>query len=1228
MSSGSIYEGAVDDVNETAIILKLNGKPRVCSISNIIGFEIIEDLKHSAPVKLTSADLKSILSGTKSNNIFDQDQPDKDSKPLSDTVPPVKDDSASQPEHVGQKNTISADAPNGYSNQTRINTAFIKANPVPKPLTQQFDGYNLDRLTKEWEKAKNNSTTTHTTYIAIGTQYQRLQDYISAEQVFSEGIKRYPWSKLAFLVSRVQLYEVTKSWQDASRDYENILEIGSDKPAREIHYSLAYSRVLVLQGKKEAALKLLHKVQKQYTNNATIQNAIVSIHSGQNQILTDTDGLETADVPIVELSDNPTKLISPMMLDDITQFDYRDETIISKGSPDWTDVLRLKEIADKATKEAAEYAERYPLYLEAAKAVSDIKSKLDHVQFEMIFLLLARYAVLKAGSIYQSMVREISDPSTILTKKEVQRMADSASSYYLEALYLQSTQVQALFMLTPLTYMLKSQLIANYIGDKNTTEFIIKGNLARILPFILQSDSTNDVDILSYVFATIGATSPSAWNKLSELKAGPSTAFRRLWVKKNRRILYGSFSRQIEKNLHTEKRPGEVLKEVFSARKNHNASVSEAFNKINVPMAPDRLTMINENMDKIQQYSSVLFSTDRDLLEKMRKILDLYAPYDKRTSEEQVRILSTARDQIDNLAQSIKDDPTYWGKTIIASILETWTKGIKEQEKYRIKDLYPKLAFEIEPQIFRRESNVGSFSVKVVNQGKATAQSYNLRIELFETNREHPIEQIDISNQDELAPGKSCYHDITFASDDLSEKSLHVIVNHQFCYEGLSHSDNDEFQITLAYEDAYHFTEDGILWDDVNVPQQMMFKGRSKLIENLKRHILSINRNKSVILYGLTRMGKTSVLKYLGDNIRDIEFKKDAEIYRIRPFYWHFENIAAQSSAQDIWESLIKNSVLDILYADDDKGKYDEIFHTMKYQQSHTYKFKDLDIMMQLLAKKMIYPVFLIDEFSQYKKLIAKSKLDSSFLSNLRQYSIKGLASFIFAGTFDIESMIDDPTYGFEGQMVNTVSEKISKIDEVAAREIITALQGKIDFTPDAINYVMELSNNIPYFIQMICRNCSYYALNKKLRYIGVPEINRTLDILTGKAKNESVPGIYRITEERFKDNMLFSLNPTIDSEADTSDGRLGVKTLLITIAHQKEEYVSHAKMVEIWGNHQIPHMHQIIADSLDALERREIVIRKQIEESDYYKLAVRFFRVWLIINYPNLSLCLDRLKR
>ncbi|MBK9300622.1 MAG: hypothetical protein IPN14_08450 [Bacteroidetes bacterium] len=101
----------------------------------------------------------------------------------------------------------------------------------------------------------------------------------------------------------------------------------------------------------------------------------------------------------------------------------------------------------------------------------------------------------------------------------------------------------------------------------------------------------------------------------------------------------------------------------------------------------------------------------------------------------------------------------------------------------------------------------------------------------------------------------------------------------------------------------------------------------------------------------------------------------------------------------------------------------------------------------------------------------------------------------------------------------------MDKIEPDDADSLITIIDEMLSFTPEAINHIKELSGNIPYFIQIICKNCGDYAVENRRRFIGYPELEKVIQILTGEA-NPVNTIISRLPVGIFQNNQYSTTDP------------------------------------------------------------------------------------------------------
>jgi hypothetical protein len=252
--------------------------------------------------------------------------------------------------------------------------------------------------------------------------------------------------------------------------------------------------------------------------------------------------------------------------------------------------------------------------------------------------------------------------------------------------------------------------------------------------------------------------------------------------------------------------------------------------------------------------------------------------------------------------------------------------------------------------------------------------------------------------------------------------------------------------------------------------------------------------------------------------------------------------------------------------------------------------------------------------------LIDDGTINSAFLHSLRQFSLNDLASFVFAGTYDIKTLIRDEKYGITGQLVNAIEEQINDINDEASEDLIEVINDKLSFTPEAIEHIKFLSGKVPYFIQIICKSCGFYASENKRRVIGYPEVEKVVKILIGEIPTSSKSMVKKLPETIFQNNQLSTTDPK------------EVSVLISSIVHFNKNRVSDPRGVgfselqKLWADTKISAFRPRLADAINLLKEKKIITQEEDEGIPVYKLNVDLFRRWWAIHHPDINLILTTL--
>ena len=276
----------------------------------------------------------------------------------------------------------------------------------------------------------------------------------------------------------------------------------------------------------------------------------------------------------VDLSDEGIELISRMLRRDLATAEFRDEKILMQGGrPEVEDADRLLKQAEEIR--ASEFGERYPAFLEAAKAYSELPE--GSYTLGDFYRALTRYAMLK-GSALVSEIRRRAYSSEI-NLEELMHLRDSATSYYIESLVLQ-VRVDRKYALIPLTNLLRAQIAYSMLATgESALEDLFKLNMSEL--FRLCHSGNDEILRIAYESViSVGAASGYVWNQLQELKGGPGMLWNLLDLPSKRTRPYKIISSMIGEYISVTQKPGEVLKLAFIKRRENAKNIQAFFNSL------------------------------------------------------------------------------------------------------------------------------------------------------------------------------------------------------------------------------------------------------------------------------------------------------------------------------------------------------------------------------------------------------------------------------------------------------------------------------------------------------------------------------------------------------------------------------------------------------------------------------------------------------------------------
>lgn len=1041
-------------------------------------------------------------------------------------------------------------------------------------------------------------------------ELQRSKDFDNALKLIDEQLNKKPNNDLKsrYLQIKSQLFSVWGKYEEAEQTYLELIKVNNsrfyEKKAINLsHLLLETARIQKKIGKIKEAKNTIKQSLSYNSNNKSAIEFLANIDVVNNAPTNAVSVTNTEDLSIQTTQND--NAISPMLLIDLQEYEYRDEEIIKLGGkPDILVAERLLEQARQTTKTDLDLSERYPIYLEAAKAFNDlpIGSNVD----EQLRECLSFYATLKGNSLFLKFKKEVLEGNKNFIY--LARLKDSACSYYIQSLNLQlNTQ-------SILANYLKLQLIFYQFKKGQDVSQSFSGAFDKVFDVCLESKNEEVNKILYDTIFACGAESNLIWNNLTEIPKMQSF-IGKLWNQNFRAEFYAKIARFEKIEVSPEIKTRDFFVKIFENRRNRNNAFQKAIQSLEkTQFIPKNIEQIAENWTKIKEYQNLISETDFEIINVLNEIVSFYKPFLSRVTDERTRILRDVRERLDKLIKFILENTTYWGRTIFYGLVTKWRKDLSSVENERFELTIPKIELLIEPH-FIQEDKDGHFATLLLkNEGYATAISVNINYSLSNILSFRKIVQEFTLNQ-EIAVGSSISGRLKIPKDVLKDNAVKLEVTLVVSdYE--NKLPEQSFAFTLEKDNTeFNLSSDDIPWNETLPPIEHLFKGREELLNDLVQHYKSpINRSKNYILYGLTRTGKSSILKYFGEKIDKETLTINKQDYRFISFYWGFEAADSQSNAKDLWQYLLVEKMIQPL-----REKYGENLIPREIDEKNC-RFKDWKIIITHLKMNGYFPIFLIDEFSYYKNFIDKKMLETSFLANIRQYTFENLASFVFAGTYDIKELIKDVKYGITGQLVNIKEKIVSQIDEKSSIELIEVIKDKLIFTNDAIQHILFLSNRVPYFIQILCKYCGFYAIETNKKYIGFPEVEYVTKVLVGDIHKPKNSGLEVLSVGTFMNNQ--------DTPTDPEENKALISTITyLNRNNTTPRGVALEEIHKIWADNEIHNFRPLTANALEYLKSKEILMEKLDEGKNVYYIGVDLFRRFWANTHNDIAIELDKLK-
>lgn len=965
------------------------------------------------------------------------------------------------------------------------------------------------------------------------------------------------------------------------------------------HLYVTMARLYLKEGNKDEALKaIIYAENLRPDNNAIrkLKDSIMSLGTGGNEKITDRANSVVDSAPQNNVDDN----ISKMLLQDVEQEAHRQELLPS------SELVPAEQLFGKAQNNRNSQSDTYDdkafSFLEAAAAYYNNK-QMDTVMFK---ISVANYARFKGHGMFTRFANHLKANSYNLD--ELQAFRDSACSYYVEALGIFNTLGENDYLRELLLKYLQLNFVTSQIeGSKTPDPDWENIQLGKLQAICLKGDSTENLNLLLRAYLVVGSAAEDVWNSLINDKGGigpfrgrcsDSDNFKDK-AYKNLNIINQS---HIDHNLGLE----DFMHNLFVCRNERKNNFDNAIHRcLAWKFYSFDLSSFDEKWRTILEFEDLMTNTDLLTLNAFNSVIEILKPYAGRKENERTRLLVRSQQILLNTQKAISETTTYYGKTFFSVLINNWLKEISILLEERDASTLPLLVISCTPSyILKDENGNGVINIVVTNSGDSTAQSF--RVDAAINGKEYHI-----THNNELSSGDCCGE--SFISKDFANiDSVDVLFKLTAKYQG---KDLKPVECEATYEvESIDVLSDeiDIPWTISNTPEEHIFKGREKELNTLVNHYLSKDRSLTYILYGLTRTGKSSILDYLRNRIKEQPLKEDSN-KKILAFKWYLNEFPYKNSTSaQFWTWALETNIYNEL-SDELADKIDASYGEEGLPPAEKLSQLDFVKIVDVLNNNNIVPFITIDEFSFVRLMLKEGLIDATFVSTLRNLALTGKACFVYSGTYDIKELPKEKEY-IAGQMNNTLPMPINQIDEQYADELIDACP-RLIFDDKAKTYIRALSGCVPYWIQWICLACGKYAVANKHRHLGFNEVNNVVKVLTG----EALPGKKDTWESMDETNFH---NNQIDPENIAEHQLISSISYLNRESTQIERGISMDELKRLWDKYSVSEEKRLnMTKALASLKDKKILHSFTDEGREVYRLNVDLFRRWWFVHHRDLDL-------
>lgn len=596
-------------------------------------------------------------------------------------------------------------------------------------------------------------------------------------------------------------------------------------------------------------------------------------------------------------------------------------------------------------------------------------------------------------------------------------------------------------------------------------------------------------------------------------------------------------------------------------------------------------------------YPEWLGQLDKQRLESLNDIIETIIEFNKQQSfEDKERYFHIIITQLSQLKEDIQDSPTEISFNSFIPIIEFTLNLVDQSYKDVIETSKPKLNVQVYGEGNKNEQTGLVNAQFAISNKKGSAPVSYLKLVIL---NDHNIEFIEENNllEQNLKGGDEQILKLKLKvkNEVIEEGATNIKIEYTYKIRGNNKEFKEDDELTLRFYSSSDFEKIENVFattaDSGPVQDSSMFFGREEFISNIKDSITN-SKSKCVIIYGQKRSGKSSVLHHLRESLNNspdtfcISFSLGEIIEDLSPKTFYYTIL---SEIEDSLISFSKNNEDVPQYSAPEYKELDDV-PTILFNDQIKLLNREFKKHPNWSNKKL---VLLIDEFTYIYTAIKKEHLSEQFMKTWKSFLEKGLFNSVLIG----QDIMPKFKAAYPNEFGVTEDKRLSylkKSDAIALIEkpIWDNTKDRSRFLGKATDLILDYTSSNPYYVQIFCARLVDYMNENKA--ISITEAD-VIDIA-----NSFIKGEQALTADKF-DNLITAGDADLDA-FNSND----VLTALKTIAIASKNLDSCPREAINLG--EIDYEERILKD----LKDREVL---SIPQPGYFKINVRLFKEWLLIN-------------